>query len=159
MDSIRIYLSAHFIYGFLSNSDSVSKKTKEKFQKDFGQIFEQGFVTGIMFICEIFKDCNYHYSQRYLQKGDSLIATNSDLFGYTGPKIKILNIEERFNFSNKTRRRFEIWSVFSKSESGWSDFDVYYVELTNDKAENETKLDEFIKGARLTCFTYGYTQI
>lgn len=159
LDSIRIYISPFFIAGFLSRDVSTTMKIYEKFQEDYGQLFEQGFVTGKMFICERVKDCKFPI--QYVKKGRKLIPykNNEKLFGYEGTTIKILNIEERYNFNKKTKRIFEIWTTFSKTESGWSAFDVYYVELTNEKVENDIDLNEFLKGARLTCFKYGGTQI
>lgn len=159
-DSIRIYLSYHFFIGFLSNNDTIAKQTFYTFQDIYGQLFERGFLTSKMFICELNDSCKYNdHNGWMIQEGDSLAPFNPDVFGYKGPLIKILNIEHKESLDTKTTRKFEIWATTSKMEDGWGGFPVFYLELTNHNADKKTELKEFISGASLTCFRYGYSQI
>lgn len=159
-DSIRIYLSYHFFIGFLSNSDTTSRQIFDDFKENYCPLFERGFLTGKMFACELNDSCKFPSDiPMFTSKGDTLEPYIPKLFGYEGSTIKILNIKQKTDLNQKKTRKFEIWAVTSKIETGWGSFPVFYLELTNNKANKNTNLKEFINGARLTCFQYVYTQI
>ena len=160
MDSVRIYLSYHFFLGFLTNNVTISSKIFSNFQDRYGQLFEKGFLTSKMFICELNDNCKYNNNSGWIiQEGDSLVPYSPDIFGYEGPIIKILNIEHKEDLDTKTTRKFEIWATASKTEDGWGSFSVFFLELKNQNANKKTEIKEFINGATLKCFRYGYIQI
>jgi hypothetical protein len=159
-DSIRVYLSPYFYYGFLSNNDTTAVEIFKYFGEEYGKLFEKGLLTGKMFVCELSDSCKYISESGWkVQQGDTFVPYQPELFGYTGPTIKILNIEPRWKINTKTTRRFEIWATSSKMEDGWGSFPVFYLELTNREATEKTDLKDFIDGAVISCFRYGYTQL
>ena len=160
VDSIRIYISHHFSMGFLTYNDTCSKKIYQQTNSQYGQFFSKGFITGDMFICELNDSCKYYPEKGgVIQKGDSLIPYTPELFFFFCPTIKILNIKHLKHFDTRMRRRFEIWATSSKKEDGWGAFPVFFLELTNYEARRKSSLTDFLNGAKISCFRYGYTQI
>lgn len=78
------------------------------------------------------------------------ILCSDTLFGSIG---RVTNIKELklLNPTGKVKR-FSLW-LFRKRMHNPS---VYLFELTNDEAKNDMSMEEFIDGAQLTFFTYGW---
>ena len=77
-------------------------------------------------------------------------------YSWTGSKIYISNIKELPYIEKKTTRVFELEH---KIYHGGPIDAYYYVEITNDKADNNTSFSDFVKGARLTFLKHTNTVI
>lgn len=159
LDSIRIYISYDFVIGFHSNDKSESEIKYAEIKNNYGKLFSDGFVTGNMFACEFNKDCIFVKPEFKVKRDGQWIKKDLTLYGYSGPTIKILNVQEKKELSDNLSRVFEIWATSSKLESGWGSFAVIYIELTNENADLNTDLKTFLNGAKLNCFRYAYSQV
>lgn len=161
-DSIRVYLSPYFYWGFSTNDSTEAVSIFQNYIDQYGTVFDIGLITGKSFYCELFDSCkvpkNTYGPILNLTSGDPL---KPNLFGYEGPVVKILYIEEitKKTKAPKNKRRFEIYATTSKFESGWGSFPMFILELENDNVKKETELKDFLIGAKVTCFMYKGTQI
>jgi len=159
LDSIRIYVSYDFVIGFHSNDKIESEKKYSELKSKYGRLFTDGFVTGKMFACESNEDCTFYEPEVKVKRDGKWIEEELKLYDYSGPILKILDIQEKSELSTNQNRVFEIWATSGKLESGWGSFAVYYLELTNENADLETDLQTFLNNAELNCFRYVYSQV
>ena len=132
-DSIRVYLFSNaYIY-----------KT----------IFTTGLLSGQMLYCAMDSLCR-PFEDNSLTNAVNFKLIKPDLWGWTGHTIKI----DRFELlndvkSNRTQRRFK-FRVFQKDSIN-GHYNIFFLELTNENADNNTDINTFIKGARVTFLISG----
>ena len=82
-----------------------------------------------------------------------------NLWGWTGHTITIDYFEELKNIkSNPTQRKFKFWVYPYKIRFNGAN-DIFLLELTNDNANEQTDLETFIEGAKVTFLTKARTMI
>mgnify|MGYP001011420626 CR=1 FL=1 len=91
------------------------------------------------------------YTEMYLAFDTTFLVRN---YNWTGSKIYFSNIKELTYLEKKTTRVFELEH---KIYHGDPTDAYYFIELTNDNANKNTLLNEFIKGCRLTFLKHTYT--
>jgi hypothetical protein len=129
-DSIRVYLN----YG-------TSK---------YKSIFSSGLVSGQMIYCAMDSSCKPVNAALVMVRSSTGDTIVENLWGWTGHTIQIDHFEElKYVNSKSTQRRFKFWVYPGKVRFNGGN-DIFFLELTNDKADETTDIDDFIKGARVT---------
>ncbi len=124
----------------------------------FKSVFTSGLISGQMLFCKMNSSCKPIKEIKITDAvtGEPIIE---NLWGWTGYTITIDYFEELKNIKSKpTQRKFKFWVYPYKIRFNGGN-SIYLLELTNDKANKKTDMEEFIKGASVTLLMYESTMI
>lgn len=112
-------------------------------------IFTTGLLSGQMIYCERDSSCIPQAPLVYInsKNGDTLAE---EIWGWTGHTITVDYFEELSHVKSKpTQRRFKFWVYpYKRRFNGGND--IFFLELTNENANESTEINAFIKGAQVT---------
>jgi hypothetical protein len=144
-DSVRIYVD---------NTPIDGNKGLE-----YANLFKSGLLHPKIISCALNSTCviPQDSTQKMATRHDTIAYTEMYLafdttflkkrYNWTGSKIYFSNIKELKYLEKKTTRFFELEH---KIYHGGPTDAYYFIEITNDTADRNTSLSEFINGARLT---------